>query len=155
MPKLRLQAVWAPELVNTHPNILKFQHFFYLCSNQNWKCKILTFGSDFGIATFRTILAKRFWDTSPFSLGFCMEFAANLQYTLINTALTRSPPPPNKDEVHKVYKICKGCLTCNTQHCVQGGGGSTTITFSSPTTQSVPNVLTWIVAMLSTCSMRQ
>ena len=43
-----------------------------------------------------TILAKRFWDTSPFSLGFCMEFAANLQYTLINTALTRFCPHPPK-----------------------------------------------------------
>ena len=80
-----------------------------------------------------------------------MEFAANLQYTLINTALTRSPPPPNKDEVHKVYKICKGCLTCNTQHCVQGGGGSTTITFSSPKTQSVRNVFTRIVSALESC----
>ena len=54
-----------------------------------------------------------------------MEFAANLRYTLINTALTRfspTPPPLNKVEVHKVYKICKRCLTCNTQHCSGGEG---------------------------------
>ena len=58
----------------------------------------------------------------PFFTWFCMEFAANLRYTLINTALTRfSPHPPlNKVEVHKVYKICKRCLTCNTQHCSGG-----------------------------------
>ena len=53
-----------------------------------------------------------------------MEFAANLRYTLINTALTRffPHPPLNKVEVHKVYKICKRCLTCNTQNCSGGGG---------------------------------
>ena len=45
------------------------------------KCKLMTFGSDFGNATFRTILAKRFWDTSSFT-WFCMEFAAYLRYTL-------------------------------------------------------------------------
>ena len=78
---------WTCKYSSTHAK-LKFQHFFHLCSKQNWKCKIITFGSDFKIATFETILAKRFWDTSPFSLCFCMEFAANLQYTLINTALT-------------------------------------------------------------------
>ena len=42
---------------------------------------------------------------------FCMEFAANLQYTLLNTALTRFSPPhhplPNKVEVLNVCKICK------------------------------------------------
>ena len=30
------------------------------------------------------------------------------------------PPPLNKVEVHKVYKICKRCLTCNIQHCSGG-----------------------------------
>ena len=45
------------------------------------KCKLMTFGNDFGNATFRTILAKRFWDTSSFT-WFCMEFAAYLPYTL-------------------------------------------------------------------------
>ena len=39
-----------------------------------------------------TILAKRFWDTSPFPRAFFMEFAVNLQYTLLNTALTRFFP---------------------------------------------------------------
>lgn len=33
-----------------------------------------------------------FWDTSPFLRVFCMEFAVNLQYTLLNTALTRFFP---------------------------------------------------------------
>ena len=32
------------------------------------------------------------------------------------------PPPPDKVKVLKVYKICKKCLTCNTQHCSGGGG---------------------------------
>ena len=66
----------------------------------------------------------------PFFTWFCMEFAANLQCILINMALTRfSPthftkiPPLNKVEVHKVYKICKGCLTCNNSNTVQGGRG--------------------------------
>ena len=61
----------------------------------------------------------------PFFTWFCMEFAANLRYTLINTALTRfspTPPPLNKVEVHKVYKICKRCLTSNIQHCSGGEG---------------------------------
>ena len=129
MPKLRLQAVWAPELVNTHPNILKFQHFFYLCSNQNWKCKILTFGSDFGIATFRTILAKRFWDTSPFSLGFCMEFAANLQYTLINTALTRSPPPQTKMRFIKCTRYVKDVWLVTPNTVFRGEGGQLQLHF--------------------------
>ena len=59
------------------------------------------------------------------------------------------PPtlPLNKVDVHKVYKICKlkgvWLVTPNT---VQGGGESTWSTFSSPKTQSVPNVLTRIVA---------
>ena len=67
----------------------------------------------------------------PFFTWFCMEFAANLRYTLINTALTRfSPHPPlNKVEVHKVYKICKRCLTCNTQHCSGGEGGQLELHF--------------------------
>ena len=35
----------------------------------------------------------------PLFTCFCMEFAANLQYTLINTGLTRffpHPPPPQQ-----------------------------------------------------------
>ena len=61
------------------------------------------------------ILAKRFWDTYPFFTCFCMEFAANLRYTLVNTALTRIPPPSptNKIEDLNVCKICKRHLTCN------------------------------------------
>ena len=86
----------------------------------------------------------------PIFSWFCMEFTATLRYTLINTASTRffpQPPPLNKVDVHKVYKICKlkgvWLVTPNT---VQGGGGSTWSTFSSPKTQRVPNVLTRIVA---------
>ena len=59
----------------------------------------------------------------------------------------QSPPPPNKVEVLNMCKICKRCLICNTQHCSRGGGGSTSITFSSLETQSVPNVLTRIVVL--------
>ena len=61
----------------------------------------------------------------PFFTWFCVEFAANLRYTLINMASTRffPHPPLNKVEAHKVYKICKRCLTCNTQHCSGGEGG--------------------------------
>ena len=62
----------------------------------------------------------------PLFTCFCMEFAANLQYTLINTGLTRffphPPPPPNKVEVLNVCKICNKCLTCNSQHCPRIGG---------------------------------
>ena len=71
-------------------------------------------------------------------LPFSRVFVWNLQLT----ALRRFPSPLNKVKVLKVYKICKMCLTWNTQYCL--GGGSTWITFSSPETQSVPNVLTRI-----------
>ena len=40
-----------------------------------------------------TILAKRFWDTSPFHVFFYGTVTANLRYTL-NTALTRFFPHP-------------------------------------------------------------
>ena len=79
-----------------------------------------------------------------------MEFAANLRYTLINTALTRffphprPPPPLNKVEVLRVYKICKRCLTWNTQQCSWGEGVNLNY-ISSPKTRSVPNILTRIV----------
>ena len=46
----------------------------YSFEHANQNCKIIKFGSDFGQATFRTTLAKRFWDTSPFHLvsyGIC------------------------------------------------------------------------------------
>ena len=44
-----------------------------------------------------TILAKRFGTPPLFHLVlYCMEFAANLRYTLINTALTRFFPHPPK-----------------------------------------------------------
>ena len=47
-----------------------------------------------------------------------------------------------------MYKICKRCLTCNTQHCSGGGGGGVNLNYiSSPKTRSVPNVFTRIVCM--------
>ena len=77
---------------------------------------------------------------------FCMEFTANLRYTLINTALIRSLPPPPRTKLrflaYAKYVKSVWLVTTNT---VQGGGGSTWITFSSPETQSVSNVLTRIV----------
>ena len=99
------------------------------------------------------ILAKRFWDTYPFFTCFCMEFAANLRYTFVNTALTRILPPPspmNKVGDLNVCKICKRRLTCNkpTLSMKAGGGGgegSTLIAISSPETESAPNVLTRVV----------
>ena len=45
-----------------------------------------------------------------------------------------------------MYKICKRCLTCNTQHC-SGGRGVNLNYISSPKTRSVPNVFTRIVCM--------
>ena len=55
---------------------------------------------------------------------FGKEFEANRQYTLINTALTSFYPIPlNKVEVLNACKICKGCLSRNTQHCAEGGVG--------------------------------
>ena len=79
---------------------------------------------------------------------FCMEFTANLRYTLINKALTRFLPHPTlpwtklRSLAYAKYVKSVWLVTTNT---VQGGGGSTWITFSSPETQSVSNVLTRIV----------
>ena len=48
----------------------------------------------------------------PFFTWFCMEFAANLRCTLINTALTRflphPPPPQNKLRSIKCTRYVKG-----------------------------------------------
>ena len=79
---------------------------------------------------------------------FCMEFTANLRYTLINKALTRFLPHPTlpwtklRSLAYAKYVKSVWLVTTNT---VQGGGGSTWITFSSPETQSVSNVLTRII----------
>ena len=72
-----------------------------------------------------TILAKRFWDTSPSSRVFFMEFTANLPYTLINMTLTRFFPHLLRTKLRSLaYAKYVKSLTCNTQHC-SGGRGST------------------------------
>ena len=71
-------------------------------------------------------------------LPFFMEFAAYLQYTLTNTALTRFFPHPPWTKLRSltVARYVKGVLICNTQHCSGGGGGGWTWnTFSSPKTK--------------------
>ena len=54
-----------------------------------------------------TILAKRFWGTSPFSC-FCMEFAANLVIHTHKHGLNKiippqqSPPPPPQTKLRSL-----------------------------------------------------
>ena len=80
----------------------------------------------------------------PIFSWFCMEFTANLRYTLINTASTRFFPQTKLTSIKCTRYVKRVWLV--TPNTVQGGGGSTWSTFSSPKTQSVPNVLTRIEA---------
>ena len=94
----------------------------------------------------------------PFFTWFCVEFAANLRYTLINMASTRffPHPPLTKLRPIKCTRYVKGVWLVTPNTVRGGGGGSTLITFSSPKTQSVPNVLTRIVSVrpLWTCEIQ-
>ena len=108
-------------------------------SKQNWKMQINNIWKWFPKCNFSDNPGRNVLGHLPFFTWFCMEFAANLQYTLINTALTRFfPTPLNKVEVLR-------CLTCSNQHC-SGGRGINFNYISSPKTRSVPNFWIRIVA---------
>ena len=81
---------------------------------------------------------------TPFFTCFSMEFTAKLRHTLINTNKIFFHPPWTKLRSLAYAKYVKSVWLVTTNS-VQRGGGSTWITFSSPETQSVSNVLTRIV----------
>ena len=76
-----------------------------------------------------------------FLYGICCQPAIHIH----KHGLNKIPPPPlNKVEVLNVCKICKKCLTSNTQHCSWEEGEKLELHFPH-LKHSVLNVLTRIV----------